>query len=115
MAHGKFNGSPKAVTQKTGPTFTENDSAKFHGAGKTSGKFAGEGAGHDAKSQKTGPVFTENSTHISAPNADKPAKESKQISDKAWFDPHSTNRTYDANDKPVHTDAANHLKDRYPK
>lgn len=70
--HGKIH--PKGIVEQAkGPTFTENDPAKFHGAGKTSGKTPANGV----ESGPHGTTFLVNSTHIPTPNADKPAKESK--------------------------------------
>jgi hypothetical protein len=72
--HGKIH--PKGIVEQAkGPTFTENDPAKFHGAGKTSGKTPSNGV----ESGPHGTTFLTNSTHIRTPNADKPAKLSKVI------------------------------------
>ncbi len=65
------------VATKPGATITKNDPAKFHGAGKSSGKTPSNGVVNEA----TGPTITCNSTHISTPNADKPAKAAKVIAD----------------------------------
>lgn len=74
----KTSGSSAIREQATGPVFTKNDPAKFHGAGKTSGKTGANGV----INQGHGPTFTTNSTHIPTPNADKPAKPTKVISSK---------------------------------
>lgn len=82
--HGKIH--PKGIVEQAkGPTFTENDPAKFHGPGKTHGKTPANGV----ESGPHGTTFLVNSTHIPTPNADKPAKESKVIktSDSAEFVP----------------------------
>lgn len=71
---GKFKAA-KPVTQANGPTFDENDPAKFGNKGKTSGKTPSNGV----VDEKVGPTFTENSTHIPTMNADKPAPMSKLI------------------------------------
>ena len=70
----KTSGTNSVHTQAKGPTFTENDPAKF-GNGGRGRKTAANGV----VDQGTGPTFTENSTHIPTMNADKPAKESKVI------------------------------------
>jgi hypothetical protein len=61
------------ISQKVGPTFTENDPAKFKGEGKTKGKTMANGIVSEGK----GPTITCNETHIPTMNADKPAPESK--------------------------------------
>lgn len=63
----------KPVSHAVGPVYTTNDSAKFKGPGKTSGKTMSNGV----VEEKVGPVFTENSTHIPTMNADKPAPATK--------------------------------------
>lgn len=73
----KTSGSAAIHEQAVGPTFTKNDPAKFHGEGKRHGKTGANGV----IDQGHGPTFTTNSTHIRTPNADKPARESKLISD----------------------------------
>lgn len=98
------------TSQKVGPTFDANDPAKFTNHGKTSGKTMANGIEDQAK----GAVFTCNETHIPTMNADKPVLMSKQLTDKKWFDPHSTNKTRDA-DEPVKTNAPYNLKTSYRK
>lgn len=80
----KTSGSAAIREQATGPTFTKNDPAKFKGAGKTSGKTGANGI----ESGPHGITFVENSTHIKTPNADKAARESKDVKSGEWFDPH---------------------------
>jgi hypothetical protein len=76
---GKVSGSDAIVATKPGATITKNDPAKFHGAGKTSGKTPSNGVVDEA----TGPTITCNRTHIPTPNADKPAKSSKVIASRS--------------------------------
>jgi hypothetical protein len=72
MSKGKIH--PKGiVSQATGPTFTENDAAKFDNHGKTKGKTMANGIVSEGK----GPTITCNETHIPTMNADKPAPMSK--------------------------------------
>ncbi len=106
----------KPVSQVTGPTFTENDPAKFKGEGKSRGKTAANGVVDHAR----GPVFTENSTHIPTMNADKPAKESKVI--KSGSKPEFADRDATAEDLTASksgsggpTDRPYALKSSYPK
>ena len=70
----KTSGSNSIRTQATGPTFTENDPAKFANGGR--GRKA---SANGVVDQGTGPTFTENSTHIPTMDADKPPRESKVI------------------------------------
>ena len=107
---GKIH-AKKPISQATGPTFDHNDPLKFTNHGKTSGKTMSNGVVKEAK----GPTFTENSTHIEPMNADKPAEGSKVMSEKAWFDPHSTNKPRSAENAPVQTGAASRLKSEYRK
>lgn len=107
--HGKIK--PKGVVAHAiGPTFTENDPAKFKGDGKRSGKTMSNGVVSEAK----GPTITENSTHIPTMNADIPAK-GKSRKDGKWFDPHETNKPRSAEDAPVKLDATYKLKMSYSK
>ena len=102
----------KPVTQATGATFTENDPAKFKGEGKSRGKTMSNGV----EDQSKGATFTCNETHIPTMNADKPAKESKVISDKKApeFNPFGR-KPCDANDEPVCTTPPYPLKKEYRK
>lgn len=77
----------KPVTHAVGPTYTVNDPAKFSGAGKSKGKTMSNGVVDHAK----GATYTANTTPIKMGNADKPAKSSKSMGEKSWFDPHSSN------------------------
>ncbi len=82
----------KPITQKEGPTFTDNDPAKFPNKGTKRGKTMVNGVIAEAK----GPTFTANETHIPTMNADKPPSETKVKSDKPWFDPHTHHESADA-------------------
>ena len=101
----------KPVTQSIGPTFDHNDPAKFVNHGKSTGKTP---VNH-MEEQKVGPVFTTNTTHIPTMNADKPAPESKTLTDKKWFNPFDASNPVSAEDSPVHTNATRVLKDSYRK
>jgi hypothetical protein len=71
---------PKGVTpHHTGATFTCNDPAKFHGAGKTTGKPDGDST---IMKQKTGPTLDYNSTPVNMPSANSNPKGSKVIGSK---------------------------------
>ena len=101
----------KPVTQKIGPTFDHNDPTKFVNHGKFSGKTPANGI----EDQMKGPTFTANETHIPTMNADKPAKSSKTISDKKWFDPYdASNPASTENSSPV-THNKRVLKSEYRK
>jgi hypothetical protein len=63
------------VATKPGPTVTKNDPAKFHGAGKTSGKTPSNGVVHEGE----GPTITCNRTLIDSPNADKAPMKTKVV------------------------------------
>ena len=107
---GKIH-AKKPISQATGPTFDHNDPLKFTNHGKTSGKTMSNGVVNHGK----GATQIENSTHIPTMNADVKAEESKVMSEKAWFDPHSTNKPRSANDQPVMTNASKGLKSEYRK
>lgn len=84
---GKPSGSDAIVPTKPGPTVTLNDAAKFHGAGKTSGKTPSNGVVREGE----GPTITCNETLIPTPSADKAAKTSKLIAARdGHFSPEST-------------------------
>ena len=101
----------KPVAQVPGATFEENDPAKF-----TRGSTRGKTMSNGVEDQSKGATFTENSTHIPTMNADKPAKESKTISDKKapQFNPHGR-KPCDASDEPVCTTPPYPLKREYRK
>jgi hypothetical protein len=63
------------VATKPGPTITKNDPAKFHGAGKTSGKTPSNGVVKEGE----GPTITCNETLIPTPNADKAPMKTKVV------------------------------------
>lgn len=105
---GKPDGDNAIVPQKPGPVFTKNDPAKFSGPGKTSGKTPSNGVVNEGE----GPTITCNETLIPTPNADKPAKESKVISDRAS---HSFKPTDTAGDKTATQSGSGSPTDRpYP-
>jgi len=66
------------VPHANGPTRTINDAAKFHGAGKITGKYE-----NGVISQKAGAIFTENSTHIPSMNPSKHGSEKELKSNKS--------------------------------
>jgi hypothetical protein len=108
---GKFKAA-KPVPHAKGPTYTENDPAKFKGAGKTSGKTPA----NEIIGQKEGPTFTANRTHIDVPDADRHPPESKSRSEKAWFDPHSESKPVSTENETVRTNISpNGLKRDYDK
>jgi hypothetical protein len=109
---------PTGVTsQHTGPTFTENDPAKFHGPGKSSGKIGVNGV---EVGPTGGDTFTVNKPAIGA-FPSKPGKErtTKVESEKCapTFDiPDTTKELTASQEGPGGPkDRAYPLKDRYQK
>lgn len=99
------------VSHATGPTNTINDPAKFHGAGKTTGKPDG-GAEIVHGSPTGGDTFTVNRAAIgSFPNADKAPPKDKVKSEKCGtYSPEDT-----AKDKTASQEGPGGPKDRpYP-
>jgi hypothetical protein len=106
----KTSGTNAITSQKVGPTFSENDPAKFTNKGKMSGKTMSNGVVDHGK----GATWTENSTHIPTMNADKPPMESKVKKTSKWFDPHSASKPMNASEGHT-TPAKNGLKSSYEK
>jgi hypothetical protein len=109
--------SPNGITsQKTGPTFTENDPAKFHGPGKSSGKIAVNGV-------EVGPVggdtFTVNKPAIGEfPSKPGKEREVKTESEKSGtYSPEDTAKDKTASQEGPGGphDRPYPLKDRYQK
>ena len=108
---GKFKAA-KPVPHAKGPTYTENDSAKFPNKGKSSGKTPA----NEIISQAEGPTFTANKTHIDVPNSDRMPPETKSMTTKPWFDPHAVSSPVSTEDKEVRTNIAPYgLKKDYSK
>ncbi|HEY5211801.1 MAG TPA: hypothetical protein VIJ38_02135 [Acidobacteriaceae bacterium] len=101
------------VKHATGPTFTENDPAKFPNKGKTTGKPDGVST---VDRQRTGPTFTEHSPLFEFPNADTHPKSSKVIasSNTKGFDLTATAKTRIASGGSGFDGNAG-LKESYPK
>lgn len=70
----KTSGTSSIHTQAKGPTYTENDPAKFKNGGR-----GGKSGTNGIVDHATGPTITENSTHIRMPDADRAPRESKVI------------------------------------
>lgn len=90
----KTSGSAAIREQASGPVFTCNDPAKFHGPGKSSGKTPANGV----ETRVPGPTLTVNSTHIPTMNADKAPKVSKAFGTKSGEDPHQKSLAKNASD-----------------
>lgn len=91
----KTSGSAAIREQASGPVFTCNDPAKFHGAGKSSGKTPSNGV----ETRVPGPTLTVNSTHIPTMNANKAPKVTKSFGEKSGEDPHQSGTAKNASDK----------------
>lgn len=91
----KTSGSAAIREQASGPVFTKNDPAKFHGPGKSSGKTPANGV----ETRVVGPTLNVNSTHIPTMNANKAPKASKGMGSKSWEDPHQSGTAKNASDK----------------
>jgi hypothetical protein len=103
------------VPKAPGPTVTKNDPAKFHGAGKTSGKPDSD---NTIVSEREGPTLTLNRTHIPSTDADKSPKVSKQISERTGtYKPEDTacDKTASQMDGGGPTDRPYPLAKRYDK
>lgn len=108
---------PNGITsQKTGPTFTENDPAKFHGAGKSSGKTPANGVECGPSGSVT---FTVDKAAIgSFPNADKAPPMTKVESEKTGtYSPTETagDKTASQSGPGGPTNVPYALKERYSK
>ncbi len=91
----KTSGSAAIREQASGPVFTKNDPAKFHGPGKSSGKTPANGV---VDGSPHGITFTCNETHIPTMNADKAPKESKSMGEHKGEDPYEKSLAKNASD-----------------
>lgn len=83
---GKPDGDRQIIPQAKGPTFTQNDAAKFPNHGQATGKTPANGVIREGE----GPTITCNETLIPTPSADVPAKYKHIADKKGTFQPEAT-------------------------